>query len=70
MFWVSVRMRSRASYTPGAIGAVLPPRWHDARTLIRTGDSLAVHDTTNIKLTFGTLRVGVHTGTAPQPASR
>ncbi len=46
--------------------SVLPPRWYDARTLIRTGDSLAVPDTADIKLTFGTLRVGVHAGAAAQ----
>lgn len=46
--------------------SVLPPRWYDARALIRAGDSLAVPDTADIKLTFGTLRVGVRAGTPAQ----
>lgn len=47
----------------------LPPRWYDARALIRTGDSLQLPDTADIKLTFGTLRIGVHAGTAAQAES-
>ncbi len=42
----------------------LPPRWYDARSLIHTGDSLALPDTADIKLTFGTMRIGVHAKTA------
>lgn len=44
----------------------LPPRWYDARSLIHTGDSLALPDTADIKLTFGTMRIGVHARTAAQ----
>lgn len=44
----------------------LPPRWYDARQLIHTGDSLALPDTADIKLTFGTLRIGVRARTAAQ----
>ena len=36
-----------------------PPRWYDARDLIRTGDSLKLDDAADIQFTFGTLRVGV-----------
>jgi hypothetical protein len=44
----------------------LPPRWYDARSLVHTGDSLQLPDTADVKLTFGTLRIGVHAGTAAQ----
>mgnify|MGYP001496360828 CR=1 FL=1 len=45
---------------------LLPPRWYDARGLIRTGDSLRLADDADLKLTFGTLRVGVHAGSLRQ----
>jgi hypothetical protein len=43
-----------------------PPRWYDARALIRTGDSLRLDDAADIRLTFGTLRVGVKARTLKQ----
>jgi hypothetical protein len=43
-----------------------PPRWYDARDLIRTGDSLKLDDAADIRLTFGTLRVGVRAKTLKQ----
>ena len=46
--------------------SLLPPRWYDARSLIRTGDSLKLADNADIKLTFGTLRIGVHAGSLKQ----
>src|SRR5437762_1896959 len=42
--------------------SLLPPRWYDARSLIRTGDSLHLADDADLKLTFGTLRTAVHAG--------
>ena len=45
---------------------LLPPRWYDARSLIHTGDSLKLADDADLKLTFGTLRVGVHAGSFKQ----
>ncbi|MEQ1833580.1 MAG: hypothetical protein ABL977_11035 [Candidatus Eisenbacteria bacterium] len=45
---------------------LLPPRWYDARSLIHTGDSLHLADDADLKLTFGTLRVGVRAKTAAQ----
>lgn len=46
--------------------SLLPPRWYDARSLIHTGDSLRLADDADLKLTFGTLRVGVHAGSLRQ----
>jgi hypothetical protein len=46
--------------------SLLPPRWYDARSLIQTGDSLKLPDDADLKLTFGTLRVGVHAGSLKQ----
>src|SRR5262249_33960121 len=46
--------------------SLLPPRWYDARSLIQTGDSLRLPDDADIKLTFGTLRTGVHAGSLKQ----
>lgn len=43
-----------------------PPRWYDARDLIRTGDSLRLDDAADIRLTFGTLRTGVRAGSLAQ----
>ncbi len=43
-----------------------PPRWYDARGLIHTGDSLKLDDAADIRLTFGTLRVGVRGRTLKQ----
>ena len=45
---------------------LLPPRWYDARSLIRTGDSLHLADDADLKLTFGTLRTAVHAGSLKQ----
>jgi len=45
---------------------LFPPRWYDARSLIKTGDSLRLPDDADLKLTFGTLRVGVHAGSLKQ----
>ena len=45
---------------------LLPPRWYDARSLIHTGDSLRLADDADLKLTFGTLRVGVRARTLAQ----
>jgi hypothetical protein len=42
---------------------VLPERWYDPRSLIRTGDSLHVGDDVALTCTFGTLRIGVHATT-------
>jgi hypothetical protein len=38
---------------------LMPPRWYDARGLIRTGDSLKIADDADIQFTFGTLRMAV-----------
>ena len=46
-----------------------PKRWYDARDLLHTGDSLHLPDDADLKLTFGTLRVGVHAGTLAQATS-
>jgi hypothetical protein len=46
--------------------SLFPPRWYDARSLIHTGDSLKLADDADMKLTFGTLRVGVHAGSLKQ----
>lgn len=45
---------------------LLPPRWYDAKSLIQTGDSLHLPDDADLKLTFGTLRKGVHAGSLKQ----
>ena len=42
---------------------LLPPRWYDAKSLIHTGDSLKLADDADLKLTFGTLRIGVRANT-------
>jgi hypothetical protein len=39
---------------------LFPPRWYDARDLIRVGDSLAIPEAAAIRFTFGTYRIGVH----------
>ena len=46
--------------------SLFPPRWYDARSLMQTGDSLRLADDADLKLTFGTLRVGVHAGSLKQ----
>jgi hypothetical protein len=46
--------------------SLLPPRWYDARSLIKTGDSLKLPDDADLQLTFGTLRKGVHAGSLKQ----
>ena len=48
---------------------LLPPRWYDARSLIHTGDSLKLPDDADLKLTFGTMRLGVHAGSLGQATS-
>src|SRR5262249_50438008 len=40
-----------------------PPRWYDAKSLIHTGDSLKLPDDADLKLTFGTMRIGVRAST-------
>ncbi len=45
---------------------LLPPRWYDARSLLHTGDSLKLADDADLKLTFGTLRMGVRAKTLQQ----
>ncbi len=45
---------------------LLPPRWYDARSLLHTGDSLRLADDADLKLTFGTLRMGVRAKTVQQ----
>jgi len=39
---------------------LLPPKWYDARGLIRAGDSLGLPEDAAITFTFGTLRKAVH----------
>jgi hypothetical protein len=41
---------------------LLPPRWYDARSLFHVGDSLKLADDVDLKLTFGTMRLGVKAG--------
>ena len=48
---------------------LFPPRWYDARGLIKTGDSLKLPDNADVQLTFGTLRTGVHAGSLKQATS-
>jgi hypothetical protein len=48
---------------------LFPPRWYDARGLIKTGDSLKLADNADLQLTFGTLRQGVHAGSLKQATS-
>jgi len=45
---------------------LLPPRWYDAKSLLKTGDSLKLADDADLQLTFGTMRVGVHAGSLKQ----
>ena len=45
---------------------LFPPRWYDAKGLIKTGDSLKLPDDADLQLTFGTLRMGVHAGSLKQ----
>ena len=49
---------------------LFPPRWYDARSLIHTGDSLQLADDADMKLTFGTLRVGVRAKTLAQATTQ
>jgi hypothetical protein len=48
---------------------VFPPRWYDAKGLIKTGDSLKLADDADIRLTFGTMRTAVHAGSLKQATS-
>jgi hypothetical protein len=48
---------------------LFPPRWYDAKSLIKTGDSLQLGDDADLQLTFGTLRMGVHAGSLKQATS-
>ena len=48
---------------------LFPPRWYDANSLIKTGDSLKLGDDADLQLTFGTLRMGVHAGSLKQATS-
>lgn len=45
---------------------VLPARWYDPRSLIRTGDSLRIADDADLVCTFGTLRTAVRARTLAQ----
>jgi len=45
---------------------LFPPRWYDARSLVRTGDSLKLADDADLQLTFGTMRIAVHAGSLKQ----
>ncbi len=38
---------------------LLPPRWYDANALFHVGDSLHLADNADLRLTFGTMRLGV-----------
>lgn len=44
----------------------LPPRWYDARDLLRVGDSLGIPENAIIRFTFGTYRTGVRAGSYEQ----
>ena len=44
----------------------MPKRWYDAEDLLRVGDSLGLGDSSEIVLTFGTYRIGVHAGSFEQ----
>ena len=48
---------------------VFPPRWYDAKSLVKTGDSLKLADDADIRLTFGTMRIAVHAGSLKQATS-
>ena len=48
---------------------VFPPRWYDAKSLVKTGDSLKLADDADIRLTFGTMRMAVHAGSLKQATS-
>jgi hypothetical protein len=47
----------------------MPKRWYDAEDLLRVGDSLGLGDSSEIVLTFGTYRIGVHAGSFEQARS-
>lgn len=47
----------------------MPKRWYDAEDLIRVGDSLGLGESSNVVLTFGTWRMGVHAGSLEQVRS-
>lgn len=47
----------------------MPKRWYDAEDLLRVGDSLGLGDSSEIVLTFGTYRIGVHAGSFEQAGS-
>jgi hypothetical protein len=47
----------------------MPKRWYDAEDLMRVGDSLGLGETSNVVLTFGTWRMGVHAGSFEQVRS-
>src|SRR5262245_9370698 len=49
--------------------SLFPPRWYDAKSLVHTGDSLNLPDDADMKMTFGTLRIGVHAGSLGQATS-
>ena len=46
-----------------------PPRWYDAKHLIRTADSLKLADDAQLNFTFGTMRVAVRAKTLGQATS-
>ena len=45
---------------------LLPPRWYDAKSLFHVGDSLALPDDADLKLTFGTMRMAVRANSLKQ----
>jgi hypothetical protein len=45
---------------------LLPSRWYDPQELFRVGDSLGLREDAELKLTFGTCRMGVHAGSLAQ----
>ena len=46
-------------YTWVYLHNLLPPRWYDAKALFHVGDSLHLADNADLRLTFGTMRLGV-----------
>lgn len=46
--------------------SLLPPRWYDAKALFQAGDSLQLPEDADLRLTFGTLRLGVRAKTLQQ----
>lgn len=60
----AARCAGRSTCSPPP--TVLPARWYDPRSLIRTGDSLRIADDADLVCTFGTLRTAVRARTLAQ----